>query len=146
MLKINKLSDYGIVLLTTLETVRQGHDMSARELAIVTRIPMPTVKKLLKSFSRAGILESRRGITGGYCLARNSKKITVAEIIESIEGPIALTECLTLNNRCDVERGCPTKTNWHKLNYAVTGALRGLTLKDMIQPTIELKTIEYVVD
>lgn len=128
---MNKLTDYGIVLLTRMASGEE-EGFSARELAAETRLPLPTVGKLLKSLVREGILVSHRGTKGGYALSRLSSEITMAEIIRALEGPIAMTDCE--ENRCDLERGCPTRPHWKVVNNAILGALQNLTLREMTQP------------
>src|SRR2546426_12150391 len=99
MIRLGKLTDYGLVLLTH---IAQNHDRllhTARDLAVESRLPLPTVSKLLKELLQGGLLVSHRGIKGGYSLARMPREISMAEIIAVIEGPIALTECSTERDR-----------------------------------------------
>jgi len=92
MLRLSKLTDYGMVVMTALARAPQGL-RNAADLADETHIGAPTVSKLLKRLGRAGLVESERGAQGGYRLARAPSKIDVAEVIAAIEGPIGLTEC-----------------------------------------------------
>ena len=95
MIRLGKLTDYGLVLMTY---IAHSHDRSlhtARDLAVESRLPLPTVSKLLKELLQGGLLVSQRGIKGGYSLAREPREISVAEVIAVLEGPIALTECST---------------------------------------------------
>lgn len=134
MLKLGKLTDYGIVLLTyCAETPGQAYN--ARELASASKLPYPTVGKILKQLARAEILASIRGQTGGYRLARPAEEISVADIIAAIEGPIALTECSTENVLpCDIESACPVRSNWRRINHAVQSSLEQLSLAEMQRP------------
>ena len=106
--------------------------MQAPDLALATGLPVPTVAKTLKQLVQAGLVESQRGAKGGYALVREATDIPVTEIIAAVDGPIALTDC-TVDERgvCEIEALCPTKTNWRKINEAVIGALRNVTLADM---------------
>jgi FeS assembly SUF system regulator len=131
MFRMNKLTDYGILLLTRMATARE-EGISARELAEETRVPLPTVGKLLKILLKEGLLVSHRGTKGGYALSRPSSEITMAEIIRALEGSIAMTDCE--ENRCDLESGCPTRPHWKVVNSAILGALQNLTLREMTQP------------
>lgn len=135
MIRIAKLTDYGIVLLT--HYARDGGPtvLNARDLAAEASLPLPTVSKLLKLLSKAGLLASHRGVSGGYSLARRPTEITVAEIIGALEGPIAVTECSSESHGlCTLEAVCPTQSNWRKINTAVRRALDDLTLADMVTP------------
>ena len=92
-MKINKLTDYSIVILANLVAKDEDAMHTAKELSEFSGIPLPTVTRILKILSNKGILESQRGAQGGYELTKNSTDVSVAEVIEAMEGPIALTEC-----------------------------------------------------
>lgn len=135
MIRLGKLTDYGLVLMTCMA---RDHDRSlhtATDLAAESRLPRPTVSKLLKELLQGGLLVSHRGISGGYSLARAPREISVAEIITVLEGPIALTECSTdVSGLCDLEPCCPIKNNQRVISQAVRGALGNVMLSDLIQP------------
>ncbi|HEV2729168.1 MAG TPA: SUF system Fe-S cluster assembly regulator [Terriglobales bacterium] len=135
MIRLGKLTDYGLVLMTYMA---RNHDRSlhtARDLAVESRLALPTVSKLMKELVQGGLLVSHRGISGGYSLARAPREISVAEIITVLEGPIALTECSTdVSGLCDLEPCCPIKNNQRIISQAVRGALASLMLSDLIQP------------
>jgi FeS assembly SUF system regulator len=133
MLRMGKLTDYGMVVMTYLG--RQPERMvSASEVAGGVKVALPTVSKLLKALAQAGLLASHRGVKGGYHLARAPENITVAEIVSALEGPISLTECSTSTGECDQESVCSIRNNWQKINRVVFNALEDVTLADMIRP------------
>ena len=99
MLRINRLTDYGFVLLAHLVENEAVENHNARDLSVELDIPLPTVSKVLKMLTQGGLLESYQGSQGGYRLARGADKISAAEIIEVMEGPVSLTACC-------VEDGC----------------------------------------
>lgn len=118
---------------------------TATELKDATGIPRPTVSKLLKLLSGAGLLESRRGTNGGYVLGRPTEDISVADIISALDGPIALTECITLDGAvCEIEALCPTRTNWRQINDVLVGALDGVSLAEMARPVFQSYTDKAV--
>ncbi len=134
MLRITKQADYGIVLMTHMagEPERQ---ITAGELAIETRLPAPTVSKVLKMLARQGLLGSHRGVKGGYCLARDTETITVADIISALDGPIAVTECIDdTPGECSQETSCALHGNWQRINDAIRVALDNITLAEMAHP------------
>lgn len=133
MLRMGKLTDYGIVLMSYLAANRHEQH-SAHAIADAVRVPLPTVRKVLKSLSHGGLLQSERGVTGGYSLSRAPEKISVAEIITAIEGPIALTECVSDESHCEQESHCAVQTNWTRINSAVFHALDEVKLSDMLAP------------
>jgi FeS assembly SUF system regulator len=135
MIRLSKLTDYGLVLMSYVARSGGGTLHTARGLAVESGLPLPTVSKVLKTLLQSGFLVSHRGINGGYSLARDAQEISVAEIIAALEGPIALTECSTdISGLCDFEHGCPIKTNQRIINQVVRGALEKLTLADLIHP------------
>jgi FeS assembly SUF system regulator len=137
MLRVTKLADYGIVMLTHIAT-HSGVTHNARDISKEVRLPLPVASKVLKMLVREGVLVSQRGTKGGYGLARPPREITVAQIIRALEGPIAVTECTdTVNGDCGLETGCPVRTNWHRINRAIHEALEKITLAEMAQPLSE---------
>ena len=134
MLRVTKLADYGIVMLTYFAT-HPDNTFNAKDVAKVVRLPLPVVSKVLKLLARARLLVSHRGTKGGYGLAMRPEGITVAAIIRALEGPIAVTECTdTLRGECGLATGCPVRTNWHLINQAIHRALDGITLAEMTRP------------
>jgi FeS assembly SUF system regulator len=132
MLRVTKLADYGIVILTYL-AARRENTYNARDIANLVNLPLPVVSKVLKLLGKSGLVKSQRGIKGGYGLAHPPEKITIAAIIRAVEGPIAVTECST-NRDCDLQTGCPVRTNWHLINQAIQSALEKISLAEMTRP------------
>ncbi len=133
MLRVTKLADYGIIMLTYFATHPES-TYNARDIANQVRLPLPVASKVLKMLSKAGLLTSQRGTKGGYALSRPAHEITVASIIRAFEGPIAVTACSDITGYCDLETGCPIRTNWHQINQAIHSALEKITLAQMTQP------------
>lgn len=134
MLRITKLTDYAIVVLSTMNTPASSDADAASDVATRSQIPQPTVSKVLKQLARAGLVVSERGKHGGYRLAREPSHITVAEIIDAVEGPIAVTECSTHSTSCDLGGSCPMQENWIRINLAIRESLARITLADMARP------------
>lgn len=139
MIRISKLTDYSIVLLSHLaaapEWTGSGQRVlfSTRDLAEESHLPLPTVEKLLKKLTSSELLVSERGAHGGYRLAREPRNISIADIVSALEGPIALTECAGHVDACGLENICPTKAPWKKINQAILSALKNLSLAEMAQ-------------
>lgn len=135
MVRLSKLTDYGMLLMSCFARSQSRPLRTARDLAKDSRLPLPTVTKLLKELLQSGLLVSHRGIKGGYSLAREPQEISLAEIITALEGPVALTECSTdTSGLCDLEPCCAIKTNQQIISRAVRGVLERLTLSDLIHP------------
>src|SRR5579872_2573323 len=135
MVRLGKLTDYGLVLMTCIARGDADLLRTARDLAAESRLPVSTVSKLLKQLLQSGLLVSHRGIKGGYVLAKPAQSISLVEIISAIEGRMALTECSTeVTGLCDLESNCPIKSNQQIINRAVRGVLEKITLSDLAHP------------
>ncbi|SRR5699024_3765678 len=133
MLRISRLTDYATVVMTCL-AASPGTVLSTAQIAECTRLELPTVSKLLKQLARAGLVESFRGVNGGYRLARPADAINLAEIVEALEGPLAMTECSIPSGQCELETHCSVRGNWQRINRAVGSALQAMSLADMVKP------------
>lgn len=131
MIRISRLADYGIVLLSHM-AARPDDVHTAAELASETHLPAPTVGKLLRILTRHGLLHSHRGANGGYGLARDPEEITVSSAITALEGPIAITTCTSaMPSDCSHETICPVRGHLNLINLAIRQALDSVTLADL---------------
>ncbi len=128
MFKINKMTQYSVSILSSLE---EGAVLSVPDIAIKTLIPVPTVAKISKTLQKKGFMISSRGAGGGYTLSRPLAKISVAEIIEALEGPIKIASCIESGNHCSLSGSCSRRLNWLKVNQVLTDALNQLSLAEM---------------
>ena len=135
MIRITREADYGILLMTGLAQT-EGQPRSAAVLAQQRRLPLPMVSKILKTLTRAGLLNSQRGAQGGYRLARPAIEISAADIIRALEGPLAITECSTdaLRDGCTRQEHCEISSHWPRINQAIYAALQSISLADMSRP------------
>ena len=133
MLRVTKLTDYATVVLTALAAVPDSV-LSASGLAERAGLEVTTVSKLLKPLAQAGLVDSFRGATGGYRLARDADAISLIEIVEAMEGPLAMTECSVHGGQCGIEKSCGVRANWRRINDVVADALRSVTLAQMLAP------------
>jgi len=136
MMRMSRLTDYGIMLLTYFAGGGEAAAThNARDVAARAHLPLPTVSKVLKVLARHGLLVAHRGVKGGFSLARRPEDISVADIIHALEGPIAITECsASAPGRCQLEQLCPVGGNWQKINQAVRGSLENITLSELQRP------------
>ena len=134
MIRLSRITDYGIVLMVELARSAEGEARNARNLAAETDLPAPVVSKVLKSLARQGLLDSQRGSKGGYTLARPPEEISVPEMITALEGPISLTECTVHPGACSQESSCDVRGPWQRINGAVHAALAKITLADLAAP------------
>jgi FeS assembly SUF system regulator len=139
MLRISKLSDYAIVLLSEIAREQGGQGVTARHLAASTHIALPTVVKLLKLLKDHGVLLSMQGRNGGYRLAHRPSDTNLAVIIEAVEGPIALTECMNEELDCQIHHNCNTKAHWVHINAAFRQALSVVNLNDLTRGTMPVR-------
>jgi FeS assembly SUF system regulator len=134
MIRISRITDYGIVLMAHLAERNGDTPRNAREVAESTQLPLPVVSKILKTLAREGLLVSHRGAKGGYSLARDSNEILVTEMIGALEGPFGLTECATHPGTCPQESDCQMREPWQRINRVVYDALARITLADLVGP------------
>jgi FeS assembly SUF system regulator len=130
MLRMSRLTDYGMLILTRMAAA-QDDLHTAASLAAQARLGPPTVAKILKCLAHAGLVCSQRGAHGGYRLARPADRITAAEIIEALEGPVAITECSAEVHRCELESFCNVGSAWQRINGAIRRALDEITLAQL---------------
>ena len=134
MLRLNRMTDYAILLLASLAS-RQGEVVTAGAIAAHTQLNQPTVAKLAKALVKAGVVRAERGVNGGYCLARPAMAINAAEVIEAIEGPIALTACVEgVEEPCETRHGCFMSGHWNEVNSSIKDALEKVTLDRLFNP------------
>ncbi len=138
MLRLSKLTDYAVVVLTRLArdgATPSGPVQTALSLAGDTGIAEPTVAKVLKILAQSGLVEGVRGPRGGYRLTRPLASVPLSEVIVAVDGPIALTACVDGGSgMCEAEAICPVRGRWDPVNDAIRRALSGITLADLAPP------------
>jgi len=132
MLRISKMADYGTLIMAYLAS-HPELALNAKEIAEKTQLTVPTVSKLLKSLTRAGLLISLRGAQGGYRLAQDAKTITVVHIIDALDGGTGLTECSHSSGLCSLEQRCALHHNWKFISQTIRNTLNTISLDDLIQ-------------
>ena len=131
MFRLNRLTDYAVVVMMQMSQ-RTNEVRTAPQISDSTGVPLPTVAKLMNALARGGLITSIRGASGGYKLSRAADEITIAAVIQAMEGPIALTACVDgAEGSCESEHICPMRGNWDRVNHAIRSALESVTLADM---------------
>ena len=131
-MRLSSLADYAVVMMSAAARHSCGARLSATLLSEETGVPLPTAQKLMQKLAGAGLLSSLRGTGGGFKLTRPAAAINLADIIEAIEGPIAMTPCVeTGRHDCGLEDSCQTKPHWGAINGAVRGALAAVPLTQL---------------
>jgi FeS assembly SUF system regulator len=131
-MRLSSLADYAVVMMAAAARHCGQAQINAGQLAEETGIPLPTVQKLVSKLSHAGLLRSVRGAGGGFKLARPAAAVSLADVIEAIEGPIAMTSCVdTGKHDCGLEGSCKVQPHWAMVNGAVRGALANINLTSL---------------
>ena len=130
-MRLSNLADYAVVTMSAAARHCGGARTSAAALAAETGLPAPTVAKLVSRLVAAGLLRSVRGAKGGLQLARPAAAITLADIVEAVEGPIALAACS--HGECAAEVSCTVRPHWPLVNEALHGALSSVPLTRLAQ-------------
>jgi FeS assembly SUF system regulator len=131
-MRLTHLADYAVVLMTAAARRPLAARLSATELSADTGVPLPTAQKLMGQLAAAGLLSSVRGAGGGFALAKAPAEISLADIVEAVEGPIALTMCSESNNhQCMLDAHCRVKPHIGIVGNAVRGALGAVRLTEL---------------
>lgn len=130
-MRLSNLADYAVVMLAAAARKPDGR-LNASLLAEETGVPLPTAQKLVGRLATAGLIASSRGHSGGFRLARHPSEISLADIVEAVEGPIAMTACVEQGKHdCSVEHSCRVRPHWNAVNDAMRGALAGVSLESL---------------
>jgi FeS assembly SUF system regulator len=134
MLRLNRMTDYAILVLGALAR-RRGETLASGHLAQVTKLAQPTVAKVLKMLLAAELVETQRGVRGGYRLVKTLGQISLVDIVEAMEGPIAVTDCVEgARHSCPASKCCCMRNHWNHVNFAIRRALMDVTLADLTNP------------
>ncbi|WP_375390632.1 RrF2 family transcriptional regulator [uncultured Sphingomonas sp.] len=137
-MRLSSLADYAVVMMAAAArgaTGLGGARSNATALAAETGVPLPTAQKLVGRLAAAGLIASARGGGGGFRLARPAAAISLADIIEAVEGPIAMTVCVDADRHdCALDGHCAVKPHWGVVNAAIRGALAGVSLAQLADP------------
>lgn len=139
MLRISKLTDYGVILVAELARLKESECASVPQLTEATALPAPTVSKVLKHLTRVGLVRSYRGVRGGYRLAKQPRELRLIDIVSVFEGPLSITECATPKNvPCEHHRECSVRRQWERINEFMYDTLAAITLEDMLKTDEDL--------
>ena len=142
-MRLTSLTDYAVVMLSAAARHAPEARLTATLLAEETGVPLPTAQKLMGRLAGCGLLSSARGTGGGFVLARPAAAISLADIVEAVEGPIAMTACVDEGRHdCGLEGACRVKPHWSAVNDAVKGALGGVSLATLAAPAAISARIE----
>jgi FeS assembly SUF system regulator len=130
-MRLSHLADYAVVLMTAAARRDAGERLSATELSAETGVPLPTTQKLMGQLSASGLLVSARGAGGGFSLSRPATEISLADIVEAVEGPIAMTVCSEGRTDCALDAHCRIKPHMGVVGNAVRGALGAVSLTEL---------------
>lgn len=143
MIKLNRLTDYAVMILAQMGK-EPGTITKSASLAAETGLPQPTISKILKILTKKNLVVSYRGANGGYSAAHSLDKITVADLIEALDGPLALTACVEgASENCNVEAFCPVRGGWNRINKVIRAALEQVSLAELCTPEISPRLPNY---
>lgn len=133
MLKLNKMSDYAVVIISHFNTI-PNRNLNVNQVAKATGLPAPTVGKILHRLSEKGLVNAVRGRFGGYKLNRIPSDVTLRELLETFEGPLTLTDCLDQGDsgRCELVSHCALARRWSLVSNAISDVLKEITVADLL--------------
>lgn len=139
-------AEYGVRVMVHLARHGEGATIPLGSIADAEGLPLAYLEHLVQRLRRAELVESRRGAHGGYTLARSPEDITMAEVVQALEGEIAPIECITADADgavvCSREHGetpCPTKLLWTRVQGSIVRTLTDMTLSDLVLPPVKEK-------
>src|SRR6476469_1547549 len=139
MLKISRVTDYGL-LATVYLARKHGEVVAAREIAEFYHLPMPMITKVLKALNQGGIVNSHRGVGGGYSFEGDADAVTLGQLLEVLEGPWDLVECESVDDEghalCSIRVACPSRRFMFGINRAIKGAFEQVTLGDLARGAV----------
>ena len=131
MIKVTRLADYAVSIIYAFSG-SEKEILSSQNIAEKTKLHKATVNKLLAQLVKKNVLEPFRGTKGGYRLKKGLDNISIRELIEAIEGPVLLTDCLNKNaNNCNLFDVCNTKNIWSFVNTEINNTLENIKIKDI---------------
>ena len=134
-MRLSSLADYAVVLMSAAARGCGTARLNATALSVETGVPLPTAQKLVGRLAAAGLLQSARGAAGGFRLARPAAAISLADIVEAVEGRIALTTCVDDDrDGCALDHHCLVKPHWGVVNEAIRAALASVSLVHLSRP------------
>jgi len=145
MLKISRLTDYGLLAAVYLSR-RPGAVVSAREIAEFYHLPVPMITKVLKTLQQGGLVQSHRGVGGGYSFDGDAEVVTLGQLLAVLEGPWDLVECETTDDSghalCSIRVACPSRRFMFGINRAIKGAFEQVTLGDLARGALPMPILD----
>jgi len=134
MIRISKETDYATMLLGYMAGRPLGEVRTAREFAEWSGLSIPMVSKILRLLTRGDLVDSHRGVGGGYSLKRPAAEIALADVVRAVEGPISIVQCGTAPGVCEHESMCPSRVNWPRVSRKIESALEEVAITELIGP------------
>jgi Rrf2 family protein len=132
-MQITRQADYALRAIYYLAKIGPGNRASTSQIAKEQHIPPSFLAKIISQLSVAGLLHTSRGARGGVTLARDIENITMLDVVEAIDGPIMLNECVEDGHGCEFEKDCPMRVMWGDIQHNIVGKLKGTTFADLIK-------------
>jgi Rrf2 family protein len=131
-MRLTNTADYAIRCMIYIASLPPEHAVLRRDVATAQSIPSSFTAKILRDLARAGLLRSTRGPHGGFVIGRPANEISLLEVVEAIEGPLSLTQCVPDPEGCQHSYNCPANAVWASLQEQLAGLLRGVSLEDLV--------------
>lgn len=130
-LQLSRTSDYAVRLMVQLAAEPEGRPVSRTELARTQQIPEAYLPKLLAGLSKAGLVVGRRGPGGGFQLTREPRRVSLLEVIEAVDGPVALNVCVMRGESCERLARCPVHRVWRIAQRQLIALLEETSLREL---------------
>jgi Rrf2 family protein len=135
-MQLTRAADYAVRVMIHLAGQPIHTRASRADLAVAAECPEQFLSKVLQSLTRAGLVMSHRGNTGGFELPISGKTVSVLDVVEAIEGPVRLNLCLTADAACARQGWCPAHSVWAEAQRAMADVLRKATIQDLARQVL----------
>ena len=132
-MQITRQADYAIRAVLYIAKLKPNERASTSNIAKEQHIPSSFLAKIISQLSISGLLHTSRGAKGGVTLAKKPSEITLLDVVESIDGPIALNECSTPEGNCSLSDGCPIKSVWCDAQEELVYRLKNTNFSTFLQ-------------
>jgi Rrf2 family protein len=143
-MQLTRAADYAVRMMIHLATLPNGSRTNRAALAAASSVPEPFVGKILQTLTKSGLIESQRGMNGGFALAASPEEVSILNIVEAVEGPTALNTCVKPGATCDRKAWCPAHPVWCEAQDAMTAVLRRATLASLARTRIKDQEPQWI--
>ena len=139
-MQLTRAADYAVRVMIHLSTLPPGTRLSREDLAAVSEVPVHFLGKILQMLARERLIDSHRGVTGGFSIRCDPERTTMLQVLEVVEGPLFLNSCVNPAQKCKRADWCAAHRLWAEAQHQVAVVLRSATLAQLARESMERKS------